>query len=352
MRLALSLLCVACLAACDFTPAIEIETPAFEPTIVVRSVLAAGQVPVVRLSLSQDPLVAPVDPRDRRPSQTPAGASVALFRDGRLVETLAPREQTCYAEQRSVCNAATGQVETARTGPYDCSAFGGQMPVEAGATYTIRASVPGLPPAEATVTIPLAPDVAAQDDGSDAETRRLSVRVRDAPGAGTRYALSVYRQYDAFRTQVCRVGGPRDTVITIQNGPYAYSALFSTTDPVLLADVPVPTPTLRLAPFTDATFMDGEATVRLTLPREDGNPNVRQTDGLIVVVSTLSADLYAAYLTAEALFSEENPFAEPAELPGNVVGGFGVVGASATTPVVVPPRRGSAQRRPLVLQER
>ena len=340
MRLALVLLCASLLAACDFTPAIEIETPVFEPSVVVRSVLVAGQVPLVRISVSQDPLVAPPEPRDRRPSATPEGAVVVLLRDGQIVETLAPRTQTCYAEARSVCNTETGRVEQTRVGPYDCSAFGGQTPVEAGATYTVRASVPGAPVAETTVTVPEAAGVVVEEAGGDAATRRLVVRVRDTPGDGTRFALTVFRRYDAYTAQVCRVGGPRDTLVVIQGGQFAYQTRFTTQDPVLLADVPIPSATLPLAPFTDAAFAGGEAALRLAVERDGSNPAARLSGELLVRVYTLSPELYQTYLSAETILSDENPFAEPAEIPGNVLGGFGVVGAQARTDVVVPAARG------------
>ena len=339
-RLALAL-CVT-LAACDFTPAIEIETPAFAPAVVVRAILSAGEPAVVRLSLSGDPLAAPVAPADRLPTPTPAGATVTIFRDGRPVETLAPRRQTCYAAQHSSCNTTTGRTDVERSGPYDCSAFGGTLPVEPGATYTVRATVPGLPPAEATVTVPRPATVTVTEEGGDAVTRRLRVRVRDVPGAGTRYTLAFYREFEAYTTTVCRRGGARDTLVATPF-PFRFQTRFATTEPLLLADVREPMATLFLAPFTDAGFEGGEISVVIRADAAVPPTHLVLSGGLQVQVSTLSETLYDAALAAPALFGGEDPFAEPSELPGNVAGGFGLVGAVARVDVRVP-RRADAGR--------
>lgn len=333
-RLAGALVAVALAAGCDFTPAIDIETPAFEPAVVIRSVLSAGEPALVRLSLSGDPLAAPVAPADRLPSATPAGARVTLLRDGRVVETLAPRAQTCYVSQRGACNAATGRVDVERTGAYDCSAFGGSVPVEAGATYTVRAEIPGLPAAEATVTIPQPAAVTVTDEPGGS-ARRFRVRVRDVPGADTRYTLAFYREYGAYRTQVCRRGGPRDTTVVLSPSfPFHFQANFKTSEPVLLATATPPATTLFLAPFTDATFDGREGSFLIEAdPSVPGH--VVLSGGIQVQVSTLSPTLYDAHLASRTVFSNDDPFAEPAELPGNVGGGFGLVGAAARVKVTL-----------------
>ena len=333
-RSACVLLAAALWAGCDFTPAIDVATPAFEPAVVVRSVLAAGRPATVRLSVSGDPYVVPDE--NRLPSATPAGATVTLLRDGRVVEMLGVRPQTCYATQRSTCNAETGRTDTETSGPYDCGAFVGTVPVEPGATYTIRAAVPGLPAAEATVTVPAPPEVRVTEEPGDAATRRLSVRLSDVAGPGTRYALSFFREYGAFSTQVCRRGGPRDTVVVLGQ-PFRYQDRFATSDPVLLADAD-PAATLFFATFSDATFDAGEALLTFRADAAGSNTSVVETGGLVVQIAVLSPGLSDAYRTATALFGDAAPFAEPADLPGNVDGGYGLVGAAALGDVSVPPR--------------
>lgn len=335
-RALLAVLLALTAAGCDVTPAIDIETPAFAPSIVLRAVLAAGRPPTVRLSLSGDPAV--TLPDGRTASATPAGAVVTLFRDGVPAETLAPRRQTCYAAQRGACNAETGRTDVETTGPYDCSAFGGTLPIAAGATYTVRAEVPGLPPAEATVTVPLPAEVAVEDAPGSGAPRRLRVRVRDVRGAGTRFGVALFGTFSAYTTQVCRVGGPRDTLVTLA-APSPFQGRFATSDRLLLADARLPAASYPFVTFTDATFAGGEATFTLTAdPAMPGN--LVRADGYAVRVSVLSASLYEAYQTAAVLFGEDTPFAEPTDLPGNVVGGFGLVGAVATSEASVPPRPG------------
>ena len=340
MRRLIALVCLAlCATGCDFTPALDIETPAYAPAIVVRSVLAAGRPATVRITISGDPAVSPVPAADRIPSATPAGATVTLLRDGRVVEALVPRRQTCAVSRTSRCNPETGRTDTEESGTYNCSAFGGAVPIEAGATYTIHVEVPGLPSAEATVTVPRPAEIVADEEPSgDAGTRRFRVRVRDLPGAGTRFGLSLFRDYGAYMTQVCRRGGPRDTLVVL-GAPWRFQGRFATSDPVLLADARSPAASYPFATFTDATFMDGEAS--LVLRSDPAAPdNVVPTDGYALQVAVLSPTLYEAYLTASVLFGEDNPFAEPTDLPGNVVGGYGLVGAVAFSNVAVPPRRG------------
>lgn len=324
-------------AGCDFTPALDIETPEFRSAVVMRSVLAAGQPPTVRLSVSRDPYAEQVDDADRLPSATPAGATVTLLRDGRTVETLTGRSQTCHVSRRTACNAVTGRTDVEESGPYECGAFSGSVPIEPGATYTIRAVVPGLPPAEATVTVPHRPDVSADEEAGDAETRRFRVRVRDVPGEGSRFGLTLFREFGAFTTAVCRRGGPRDTTFVL-GSPWRYQSRFETNDPLLLADAPEAVTSIPFATFSDATFRGGEAVLSIRATAVATTTTVTPTGGLQVQIAALSPTLYEAYQTASATFGEEDPFAEPADLPGNVVGGYGLVGAVSIVDVALPAR--------------
>jgi len=337
MRARLAAFALLAAAGCDFTPALDIETPPFEPAVVMRAVLLAGRPATVRLSVSGDPYAAPVADVDRIPSATPAGAVVTLLRDGRPVETLTARPQTCHVSIRSTCNAQTGRVDTEATGPYECGAFGGAVAIEPGATYTVRAEVPGLPVAEATVTVPLVPELVAAEEAGDAETRRFRVRVRDLPGAGTRFGLTLFREFGAYTASVCRVGGPRDTLFTTGGAPSRYQTRFATGDPLLLADAREPAASLPFATFSDATFEGGEAALSIQTDAV-GTSNVVPTGGFHVQVAALSPTLYEAYQASSVTFGEENPFAEPSDLPGNVVGGYGLVGAVSFAEAPLPAR--------------
>jgi len=312
---------------CDFTPTLDIETPPYAPGLVVRSVLAAGQMPTVRVSVSRDPYGPTPTDGAPPPSVTPEGVVVTLLRDGAVVETLAPRAQTCYGSQTSTCNASTGQTETVRNDPYRCDAFVGQMPVEAGATYTLRATLDGLPPAEATVTVPVRPTITVEGGAaSDPARRRVRVHLPDLPGAASRFSFALQREFSSYRTSVCRVGGPRDTTITLAN-PARTGTDFTTDDAVLLAGAREPSGILRFVTFTDATFEGGTFSFDVDAAAEVSG--LVSTGRFTVQVAALSQELYDAYeLTAFAL-GDDNPFAEPVNLPSNVVGGYGRVGAAA-----------------------
>lgn len=336
-RLALiSAVLVAILAVgCDVSAPLDIETPAYESGVVVRATLAAGAAPTVRLSLSRDPYGP--DPEQRLPSATPDGATVTLWRDGALVETLAARPQTCYARRESRCNPDTGRPElTLEEGAFECGAFGGTLPIEPGATYTVRAEVPGHPPAEATVTVPTATTVTATETTAPgAETRRLTVQVADLPGDGTRFGLVVFRSFDRYTGAVCAVGGPRDSTVVL-GYTARYATHFGTADAVLTATGTPPPAGFRLATFTDAAFAGGTATLAVDVPREGTVASLGTTGGLTVQVAVLSETLYDAFRAAAEMPLGDNPFTEPANLPSNVAGGYGRLGAVALTEAAVP----------------
>lgn len=322
-------------AGCDVASTRDLDAPAYTPGVALRATFAAGQVPVVRLGLSRDPYGASTD--DRLASPTPAGAVVTLWRDGVRVETLAAQPQTCYTRRETVCDPVTGRTEVAvEEGAYECGAFGGTQAVEAGATYTVRTEVPGYPAAEATVTVPPPATVAAMEIGSPGdETRRLSVRVDDVPGASSRFGLVVFRDYDRVTRSVCAVGGPRDTTVTL-GYTARYATHFGSTDAVLTDDAVAPPAGYRLATFTDAAFAGGAATVTVDVPREGTVTSVGTTGGLTVQVAVLSETLYEAYRAVAGQPEGDNPFLEPANVPTNVEGGYGRVGAVALTDAAVP----------------
>jgi len=335
-RLPLLLACLAGVLAsgCDVGASVDLDAPAHEPGVAVRATLAAGAAPTVRLSLSRDPY-GPAD--GDLPSATPPGATVTLWRDGRLVETLAARPQTCYTRRETRCNPETGATElVAEEGAYPCGAFGGALPVESGGTYTVRAEVPGYPTVEATVVVPAAASVMARETaGPDAETRRLVVDVTDPPAADTRYGIVVFREFDRFDTQACAVGGPRDTTVVLGFAART-GTRFHSTDPVLTANAVAPPDGFRLATFTDATFAGGTAALTVDVPRASTQTALGFTGGLVVQVAVLSETLYDAYQTTGGLPLGDNPFAEPANLPSNVAGGYGRLGAVAFAEASVP----------------
>lgn len=316
-------------AACDFSPALDIETPPYEPATVVRSVLRAGDVARVRVSVSRDPYA--VDEAgvglELRPSRT--DGRVVLYRDGVEVEALRPIERTCYREQQTTCDEATGQAVTTRSGDFPCGLYVGAVPVEAGATYTVRAEMPGLEAAEATVTVPDAPALEAQELAGVGGLRQLRVRLTDPPPAGHRYGLAVLREYDRYTGSVCRVGGRKDTLVVLSR-PSVYRSDFSTTDPVLITGAREAGSSIHFVTFPDDAF-DGRAR-DFALEATPRGSHEGDTGALRVQVTAMTAELYDAYQVVN-FDLDENPFAEPADLPLNVESGFGRVGAVASSEV-------------------
>ena len=331
-----ALLLVACLggAGCDFTPALDIETPAHEPAVVLRAVLADGRAPQVRVSVSRDPYATPERAKSYQGQPTRIDGRVTLTRVGGVAEVLEPEARTCYERRRTECDPETGRtVEVEAAGPFECGRYQGRARIEAGATYTLRAEVPGLPPAEATVTVPPRPDLAVAERGGAGGARALTVRLRDAPGP-SRYGLTVLHELDRYRASVCRRGGARDTVVTLRD-PWLARTLFATADPLLASEGRATGAPLDFVSFDDATFTGGERSFDIeALPATQFGA----TGTVRVEVAALSAELYEAYRITEFALDEDNPFAEPIDLPSNVVGGYGRVGTVSVGHVTLPPR--------------
>lgn len=315
----------AALAACDFTPALDVDVPEHEAAVVLRTVLAADSTPVVRVSVSQDPYGRR---RYGAPVETPA-ARVTLVRDGRA-EPLTLRSESCPFYDRGV--------ETST----ECGAYVGATPVEPGATYTVRAEVEGLPAAEGTVTVPPRPAVAVEEATEGGGARRFRVRLEDPPGEGGRYALELLSRRQGFRSTTCDETGCRDSTSFFETDGWTRFS-FETSNPVLLsASREVPGDGVEFVAFTDQTF-DGAA-FAASIDADPQGRYVREvTDGpLMVRVAALAPVVYDAYQVARFSLGDDNPFAEPADLPSNVEGGYGVVGAVTLVEVAFPGRGGAA----------
>ncbi|MGI9175802.1 MAG: DUF4249 family protein, partial [Rhodothermales bacterium] len=115
------------LAACE--TAVEIELPEEEPRLVINSLFQTGNLWAVEVSESQsvlsDDALEPV-----------TSATVEIMEDGEVVETLV------YEPQRADRLFVPPLYRSRQHRP------------EAGRTYTIRASAPGFPTAEATAQVP------------------------------------------------------------------------------------------------------------------------------------------------------------------------------------------------------
>ena len=312
------------LGACDLSPTVDVDTPAFQERLAVRSVLTLGQAPTVRVGLARDPF-AVAAPDVAQP--TPTDVTVTLWRGDALVETLPLRSQTCYAQSTSACDAATGEVVTERSGPYECGDYRGEVAVGSGA-YTLRAERPGLPAAEATVVVPETPDgTFSGAQGPAGYAFDLSVVDAD-PAPGTAFGVSLLREFDAFATRYCAVGGERDTTVFLP-APATYTTTFGTDDPTLRAEGADLDGTFNLIVFDDATFPNGEGRFTMTAPLE-GTLDRRGTGRFVLQIARLSPVLYDYLRETVFPLDAPTPFDEPANLPSNVTGGYGHVGAVAT----------------------
>ncbi len=328
-RLAVLLATSATLAACDFTPTLDIDLPEHQPATVIHAVLAVDSAATVRLGVSTDPYV--LDDAYSRPGRVTEGTVVTLLRDGQPVERLAVRSRQCEEYDHQA-----GQFST-----YECGAYGGTVPVEAGAAYTVRAEVPGLPTAEGTVTMPQRPTVSADEIAPLGDGRRqFRVRVQDPAGRGDRYGLTLLSGPRPQTFPICDTTvepvACRDTTVVEPRRPIR----FTSADPVLLAakrDLDIDDNVFGFASVTDASF-DGQAwtfTVGAVQSywEYDGGSQPR-TPPVIVQVAGLSGDVYDAYqILVSGGQDAENPFIEPVNLPSNVTGGYGLVGGVALAEV-------------------
>lgn len=322
-------------AGCDLSSSLDIETPDYEAGAVIRSVLQGGATAQVRLSESRDPYA--VDPAGpglaNRPSRV--DGRVVLLRDGVEAEELAVAPRTCYERTTSQCDVATGQVVRTEEGPFECGSYRGALALAPGETVGLRAELPGLPPASSTVTIPDAPvfDAVATEraDGG----RQIAIRLTDPPGLGHRYGLTIYREFDRYTTSQCRVGGAVDTLVVLSR-PQSYRSDFSTTDPVLVTGAREAGSSIHFVTFPDDAF-DGQTREFVIEAAPRGSRGDGDTGAVVVQVTAMTAELYDAYQITNFEL-DENPFAEPADLPLNVEGGYGRVGAVATAEVRFPGR--------------
>ena len=327
-------------AGCDFTPTLDIETPAYQAGVVVRSMLVADSVATVWVDESWDPYQG--RPRDRSSAYppSPAGlfsAEVTLLRDGAVVERLTERRDRCVDESQPPVPEG-GEVETFPCGPYQ-----GTVTVEAGAAYTVRAVAEGRPPAEGTVTVPRRPGLEVEELARAGGDRQIRIRLADPAGAGDRYGLTLYSFRTSFPGGVCDNNGCRDTTYVIDN-PDFYPLAFDTSDPVVLAaSREIAGSGISFASFPDDTF-EGQ-TKAFTIKPSSRYRSEDTDQALRVQVAALSADLYDLYQIEQFGGGEDNPFAEPINRPSNVVGGYGIVGALALAEVLLPPADASAARR-------
>ena len=338
---------VGMLGGCDFSPTLDVPLPDFEPALTINGVLAADSTAEVRVTATKDPYLSPYAGPDTaggvvayRPSDrfvVPDGAAVELFVDGAPAGALRLEPRLCDSNARFNEPDPTPEAR--------CGAFVSDVVVEPGRTYTVRASAPGFPDAEATVTVPERVGVAVTA-GEPTSTpvpgwtridRDLTVTFDDPPGVGDRYALMAvsgpfareYGQVGRCVDEACTE--TRDTTVTLHYPYFRFG--YTTSDPVLLAGArTIPSSGVDFVTFTDDTFDGTARSLKITVrdfvdpdrdPAED--PGLRS-----VWLVAVDAETFGAYQVAWFGYpagEDSNPFQEPIDLPSNVEGGYGLLGA-------------------------
>lgn len=327
MRTSAALLAVglaALLAGCDFSPTLDIETPAFGPSLTLNTVLFADSTVRLRVTRARDPYATQISQNGQGRFETVVDAAVTLSRDGGPPERLPFASRQCldgYDHQ-------TGQERTVECGFYTSAA-----PVAGGATYAVRAEAPGLAAAEATVRVPArVPVTATMVPGTPVggqRTNRITVRFRDPAGPGDVYGLDALLASTTQRTQICDPRGCRDTTYTAR---FVGQTSFTTADAVLLAGLRGIPGGASFATFTDDLFDGADRAFTVDARVYDFGPgtvDLRRTVRLVALDRTL----YDAYQQSYFSLGEANPFQEPFDLASNVRGGYGLVGAAAVTEV-------------------
>ena len=317
------LLLLALLAAgCDLSPTVDVDTPDFETRLSLRAVLGVGSPARVRVGIARDPFAAVADGAR---AEVPDDVTLTVWRGDDLVDTLPFAPRTCYEQRRFTCDAETGQTVVDETGPYECGRYVGTVRLDAG-PVTVRAERPGLPVAQAEVVIPAAPVLSARATGLAGGRLGFGFEVDDVPGQASRFGLALLREYDRVERSVCAVGGLRDTTLAIE--PRTYATSFGTDDPVLRAAAREVDDRHTLIVFDDASFADTRGAFTLNTEPDDRSGRLG-TGRFAVQLAALSPVLYDYLRETTFALDTETPFDEPANLPSNVTGGYGHVGAIA-----------------------
>ena len=209
-----------------------------------------------------------------------------------------------------------------------------------GQAYSLRATVPGLEPAESMLTLPAVPTIESATyqprtvaPGSGYySTGRLTVTVHDDPGARN-YYLAFARLLDA------------------QGEPFSYGVVepdrdsqanAASIDQFQLSSAQQQSSlgAYGIQPFADTNLKGSRLTLATDVQYRSGcySPGACPQPAFIeVTVSSITIDAYSFYLSNRRYYgSDGNPFAEPAPLAGNVRQGYGLFGGAADATYRIP----------------
>ena len=303
------------LAACERESVVDIDLPDHEPQLSVASYFNPDSTWWLRLSGS-------AGMEEEGPLPYVPDATVEVFQDGALLSRLTRQA----AEEWNLRDAGAFY-----------RAADGSRPVP-GRAYTVRVAAPGYDPVEATDRVPEPVPVLAssfldsvsvrsEGDGSQQVVGEYRITFSDPPDRRNYYHLAIYKilvDYDAQGRVVAEyrhAEGPRVDVnvdlkqnVISDPGGFAGGALDD------------PFPFHHQLVFDDVTF-DGqeyELVIRV-VTRQVDEPPVPLSGKHLIVFSTTSEALYQHERTRILQETvQNNPFAEPVLVSGNVDGGFGI----------------------------
>ena len=187
-----------------------------------------------------------------------------------------------------------------------------------GQTYTVRASVPGVEPAESQLTMPSEVPVQATLTQLSTNGGQIKSRVSvsfDDPGTGADYYMVTVR--------IAGPGGSQGGYLNIERdeqdlpggsvSPYQLTAASSTWE---------------LYPFSDANVNGQRISFSGNITHQNSSGSGRSLY-LEVTLCHLTRDQYLFYNSYRKYQDNDgNPFAEPTPLYSNVKSGFGIFGAT------------------------
>lgn len=287
-------LCLLVFAAC--TKEVDLKIEGQESKLVLNGVVMQDSVLRVHLSVSRAVT-------DVRPLQHVHDAALQLFEEGKAVGNW------IYIDE--------GVYEAVGVKP------------KAGMQYTLQVSAAGLAPVEARVSVP-APvqhvevlSAEKRKDGSGYFRHTVRLRLQDDAETKDFYKISRVRMERTFQgeqwyTQVQGMQSLSSETVGVFSSCEGDWGWDMTGCKILMGD---------------GAFQGGDKEVLLNFlsySRDEGSPSIDDREYLLV--SKVSEAYYKYMLSLyHNQVTEGNPFAEPAPVYMNVVGGYGVLGASSTT---------------------
>lgn len=313
---------------------VDVPLPDHESRLVVFGYLRAGEPIDIYVYRSQGTT-------DIAPDQVLEGATVVLFREGELVDTLhftdTPIADTVAV--RVVPGDTVYEVRTYRGAKYTTSP-GLALPL-AGESYSVRITHPGYPPVSAETRIQAEPVVSAERVALD------SLSLRDLQGGNPRVWTALFpwvedpqpdRHYYAFFLEVmyaCETGsGASLTVDTLVDRRWSHTQIYRALEGHYYGETyPLPDSLLADGPFLCWLYVPGSACTAGGVPANRPPGRLRPLRmRMYTFVLSEAYGLYNQKLVVQANNRLEGLRGiffrpEPVSAQGNVTGGYGMLGS-------------------------